>query len=83
LLFCGVNVDVDSLPGWMETIGRSVPLTHGIEAARRVVDGATLAEVRGLVVTEALIGAAYAIAAYILFRFFEAESRRRASLETF
>ena len=83
LLFCGVNVDVDSLPGWMEAIGRSVPLTHGIEAARRVVDGATLGEVSGLVVTEALIGAAYAVAAYALFRFFEAESRRRASLETF
>ena len=23
LLFCGVNVDVDALPGWMEAIGRS------------------------------------------------------------
>ena len=83
LLFCGVNVDVDSLPGWMEAIGRSVPLTHGIEAARQVVAGATLADVRGLVVTEALIGAAYAIAAYVLFRLFEAEGRRRASLETY
>ncbi|MCP9486686.1 MAG: ABC transporter permease [Gaiellaceae bacterium MAG52_C11] len=83
LLFCGVNVDVDSLPGWMEAIGRSVPLTHGIEAARRVVEGATLGDVRGLIVTEALIGIAYAVAAYVLFRFFEAESRRRASLETF
>jgi ABC-2 type transport system permease protein len=83
LLFCGVNVDVDSLPGWMEAIGRSVPLTHGIEAARQIVAGATLADVRVLVVTEALIGAAYAVAAYLLFRLFEAEGRRRASLETY
>jgi len=83
LLFCGVNVAVESLPGWMEAIGRVLPLTHGIEAAREVVAGAALGEVQGLVLTEALIGVGYAIAAYLLFRFFEAESRRRASLETF
>jgi ABC-2 type transport system permease protein len=83
LLFCGVNIDVDSLPGWMETIGRVLPLTHGIEAARKIVAGAALGDVGGLVVTEALIGVAYAVAAYGLFRFFEAESRRRASLETY
>jgi hypothetical protein len=34
-------------------------------------------------VTEALIGLAYATAAYALFRVFEAEGRRRASLETY
>jgi ABC-2 type transport system permease protein len=83
LLFCGVNIDVDSLPGWMEAIGRALPLTHGIEAARQVVAGASLGDVRGLVVTEALIGAAYAVTAYLLFRLFEAEGRRRASLETY
>jgi ABC-2 type transport system permease protein len=83
LLVCGVNVDVDELPGWLEAIGRAVPLTHGIEAARRVVAGETLGDVGGLVVLEALIGAAYVAVAYALFRLFEAEGRRRASLETF
>ncbi|HWN22318.1 MAG TPA: ABC transporter permease [Gaiellaceae bacterium] len=83
LLFCGVNVDVTDLPGWMEAIGRALPLTHGIEAARRVVAGETLGEVGGLVATEAMIGAVYAVAAYALFRLFEAEGRRRASLETY
>ena len=83
LLFCGVNVDVTDLPGWMEAIGRALPLTHGIEAARRVVAGETLSEVGGLVATEAVIGAIYAVAAYALFRLFEAEGRRRASLETY
>ena len=83
LLVCGVNVDVDDLPGWLEAIGRAVPLTHGIEAARQVANGAPLGDVSGLVVTEALVGLAYAAAAYGLFRLFEAEGRRRASLETF
>jgi ABC-2 type transport system permease protein len=82
LLFCGVNVPLDALPGWMEAIGRLLPLTHGIEAARKVAAGASLGDVGGLVGTELMIGAAYAAAAYLLFRYFEAASRRTAALET-
>jgi ABC-2 type transport system permease protein len=83
LLCCGVNVDIDELPGWLSAIGRCLPMTHGIEAAREVAAGTPLADVSGLVLTEALIGLAYAGAAYGLFRLFESEGRRRASLETY
>jgi ABC-2 type transport system permease protein len=82
LLFCGVNIPLDALPGWMAAIGRSVPLTHGIEAAREIARGGSLGDVWGLIATEAAIGVVYATAAYGLFRFFEHESRRSASLET-
>jgi ABC-2 type transport system permease protein len=81
LLFCGTNVPLDTLPGWMQAIGRSLPLTHGIEAARSVVGGAALGDVSGLIRTEFLIGGVYALGAYMLFRVFEIEGRRRASLE--
>ena len=83
LLVCGVNIPVDELPGWLQAISRSIPLTHGIEAAREVADGASLADVSDLVLTEIAIGAVYAAAAFGLFRLFELEGRRRASLETF
>jgi ABC-2 type transport system permease protein len=82
LLFCGVNVPLDALPGWMETIGHGLPLTHGIMAAREVAAGASLADVGGLVWTELAVGAGYAAAAYLLFRVLERESRRRAVLDT-
>lgn len=82
LLFCGVNVPLDVLPTWMADIGRCLPLTHGIMAAREVAAGASLGDVSGLVWTEARIGAAYAAAAYLLFRILERESRRRAVLDT-
>jgi ABC-2 type transport system permease protein len=82
LLFCGVNVPLEELPGWMEAIGRSLPLTHGIEAAREVAAGAPLSAVDHLLATEAAIGAVYALVAYTLFRYFEGAGRRRASLET-
>jgi ABC-2 type transport system permease protein len=82
LLFCGTNVPLDAVPGWMEETSRALPLTHGIEAARRIADGASLSDVGSLVWTEAAIGAVYAGAGYVLFCFFEAEGRRRATLET-
>lgn len=82
LLFCGVNVPVDSLPGWMQAIGEVLPLTHGIEAARRVAEGSSPGDVSGLVLTEAVIGVCYAALAYALLRLFELDGRRRATLET-
>lgn len=81
LLLCGVNVPTGLLPGALQTIGRGLPLTHGIAAARKVVAGGSLGSVQSLLWTELAIGAAYAAAGYALFRFFEAEGRRRASLE--
>ncbi len=83
LLVCGVNVANEDLPGWLGAIGRCLPLTHGIEAAREIASGTPLTDVSGLLVTEGLIGLAYATIAYTLFRVFEAEGRRRASLETY
>jgi ABC-2 type transport system permease protein len=83
LLVCGVNIPIDVLPAWLEAIGRALPLTHGIEAAREVARGARLGDVAGLVWTELAIGVAYAVGAFVLFRVFEAEGRRRASLETY
>lgn len=81
LLVCGVNVPLSALPGWLAAIGRGLPLTHGIEAARKLAVGASFGDVRGLVATEIAVGLAWALFAYALLRFFEAESRRRATLE--
>jgi len=81
LLLCGVNIPLSALPGWMATIGRCLPLTHGIAAARAVAAGVPLSSVSGLVWREAAIGACYFAAAYLLMRIFETEGRRRASLE--
>jgi ABC-2 type transport system permease protein len=82
LLVCGVNVPLEVLPGWLQAIGRCLPLTHGIEAARGVVAGRSLGSVAHLVGAELLVGVVWGVLATLLFRVFEAESRRRASLET-
>jgi ABC-2 type transport system permease protein len=83
LLFCGVNIPLSALPAWMAAVGRCLPLTHGIEAARRIAAGAPLSSVSGLVAAEAGIALAYAAAGFLLFRLLEAASRRSAVLDSF
>ncbi len=81
-LLCGVNIPLESLPGWLAQIGRLLPLTHGIAAGRKIAAGASLSSVGGLVWTEIAIGVAWAALAFGLVRLFEVEGRRRATLET-
>jgi ABC-2 type transport system permease protein len=81
LVFCGVNVPLAELPGWMATVAQGLPLTHGIEAARKLADGDSLGSVGGLVGAEALVGVVWATAGYLLLRYFEVQSFRHATLE--
>jgi ABC-2 type transport system permease protein len=81
LVFTGANVRISELPGWMQAISSRVPLTHAIEAARSVANGATLGDVSGLLVREAVIGIVYTFLGYQLLLFMERESRKRASLQ--
>lgn len=82
-LFCGVNIPLADLPGWMQQVGRLLPLTHGIAAAREVAAGASLSSVSGLVWAELGVGVAYAALAFGLIRLFEFQGRRNAALETY
>ncbi|HEU4942439.1 MAG TPA: ABC transporter permease [Gaiellaceae bacterium] len=81
LIFTGANVPIEELPGWMQTISNSVPLTHGIEAAREVAAGAPLSDVSGLLLTELLIGIVYTVVGYQALRFMELQSRKWASIQ--
>lgn len=83
LLFSGANVAITSLPGWMQIISWCLPLTRGIIAARQIVGGAHLGDVAPLLSGEFLIGVVYVALGYSLFRFFEAEAKRRGTLEAF
>jgi len=81
LLFCGVNIPLDALPPWMQAVSQVLPFTHGLEAVRQAIDGATLAQVSGLIATEFVIGVAYAVASFFLFRWLERGSYRNATLD--
>jgi ABC-2 type transport system permease protein len=81
LIFTGANVAIDQLPGWMQAISYRIPLTHGIDAARQVANGASLGDVAGLVAAEFVIGVVYTVVGYQALRWMEHVSRRRASIQ--
>ena len=83
LVFCGVNVPIDRLPDWMAAVSPWLPLTHAIDAARQLADGAALGEVGGLLLREISVGAGYVVIGMAMLSYFEWESRRRATLEVF
>jgi ABC-2 type transport system permease protein len=81
LLFAGVNIPLDRLPGWLSTLAQGLPVTHGARAARELVGGASLGRVLPLLGAEALVGAAHLAVGLAAIRLFETEARRGASLE--
>jgi ABC-2 type transport system permease protein len=81
LVFTGANVALDDLPGWMSTLAQGLPLTHGIEAARRLADGQSFGSVGGLVAGEALVGFLWGLVGYATIRSLERQSRIHATLE--
>jgi ABC-2 type transport system permease protein len=81
LIFCGTNVPLSALPGWMAAVGGWLPMTHGIAAARELAGGSRLSDVTGLIAQELGVGLLYIVIGLGLLAFFESESRRRATLE--
>ena len=81
LLFCGVNIPLSELPGWMQFVSHLLPFTHGLQAIRQAADGAGLGAVGGLIGLELLIGCVYAVAAFGLFQWLERSARRNATLD--
>ena len=58
-----------------------IPLSHGIAGARDLADGASLSSVWSLLGREVGVAAIYVLIGVGMLRFFEAESRRHATLE--
>jgi ABC-2 type transport system permease protein len=83
LIVSGANVPLERLPGWVQALSSVIPVTHALEAARELTDGAALGDVSGLLATEAAIGVVYLGLGLCLLRLFEFEGRRSATLEAF
>ena len=83
LLLSGANVPLDRLPAAVRHVSDLLPLTHGIAAARILGAGGSVADARHLLLTEALVGAAYFLVGIAMLRVLEYSGRRSAALETF
>jgi ABC-2 type transport system permease protein len=65
----------------MQRISSALPLTRGIASAREIIAGGEYRSVAGLLNGEVLIGVMYVFLGYALFRWFEAQAKRRGTLE--
>jgi ABC-2 type transport system permease protein len=83
LIICGINFPVARLPGAVQVVSYALPLTRGVQAARQAAAGASFDQVAGLVAGELAVGAAWALAGYMLFRLLEGWSRRGGLQEAY
>ena len=83
LLVSGANVPLDRLPGVVRAVSSVIPLTHGIQAGRKLGAGSSFADASHLLATEALVGLVYLCLGVVMLRLLEYEGRRSATLETF
>jgi ABC-2 type transport system permease protein len=81
MAICGVNVPLSALPDWVVPISRSLPLTHGLMAVRDVLGGAGAGAVMRNVGLEALVGAAWLLAAIPVFWWLGEQGRRDGTIE--
>jgi ABC-2 type transport system permease protein len=82
LIFSGANVEISTLPAWMQAVSNILPLTRGIASARALVAGASLSEVAPLLLSELGIGLLYGLLGYFLFAWFEVQAKQRGTFET-
>ncbi len=83
LIFGGVLVPLDRMPGWMATIARFLPLTPGIEALRKILlEGISLGTLAGDGTLLWLVGsaAAYLALGIAIFHWCERIAKRRGTL---
>ncbi len=70
-IFSGVNFPIEVLPHFLQVISYSLPLTHGIQAARLAMSGAGWMVIRPLFWKELMIGLIYSGLGYLMFTWFE------------
>ncbi len=83
LIFGGVFVSLDHMPGWMATIARLLPLTPGVEVLRKtLLEGVSLGALGSSGTLLWLVGsaAAYLVLGIAIFRWCERIAKRRGTL---
>lgn len=83
ILFCGANFPVSQLPIVGQIISKLLPLTRSIEAAARLMEGASLGSLLPLIAEEFIVCVAYVMLAFLTVKYAERTAIRKGSLELF
>ena len=82
IVFTGVVIPTENLPFFLGTVGDVLPLTHGVAVFREAFLGSDVMSQGKDLVWELAVGAAYGVGGYLLYRFIEADAKRRGAYET-
>lgn len=83
MIFCGANFPIAQLPQAGQYISRMLPLTRSIQAANMLFGPIDLKELWGLLLGEALLGAAYFLVGFVFIRLVERLAVKKATLDIF
>jgi ABC-2 type transport system permease protein len=83
LLFSGANIEINTLPSWMQAVSRFLPLTRGIESTRAIIQGGRLTDILLVLGEEIFIGIVFLVLGFSLFRIFETQAKKMGTLEIF
>ena len=81
MIFCGINVPTSALPPVVRWIGNLLPMTHGLQAVRAIIDGASYTSVLPLIGVEILIAVIYGAIAWVMFGYRLRVTRQRGTFE--
>ncbi|NPV57157.1 MAG: ABC transporter permease [Anaerolineae bacterium] len=81
-ILVGVNFPVTALPGWLQSVSYSLPMTRGILAARMALVGSGWDSIASLILGEVLIGMLYIAVGYGMFLVLERRSLVNGSLDS-
>ncbi|HWI63693.1 MAG TPA: ABC transporter permease [Symbiobacteriaceae bacterium] len=82
MAICGIQFPVTQLPGWLQVVAYSLPMTRGAAAARLAMAGGG-PEVWSLLGTEALVGCIWLVVGYGLYLWLERKARVYGTLDLY
>lgn len=81
IFLCGANIQMEWLPKILQNIAYCLPITRGLEAIGKLINGATLYDVRFLLLQEIGLGIFLFLLSSILFRVLEEQARKKATID--
>ena len=81
MAFCGVNVPVEFWPAWIQRAVAFLPVTHGLQAIRLLIDGGAASEIVRLAGLELAVAGLWLIPAVLAIRRLVDGGRKRGTID--
>jgi ABC-2 type transport system permease protein len=84
MIACGITFPILVLPNWLKVISYTIPFTHGIEAARKIMlNGYTISQALEPIMYTIIIGLVYVLIGYLFFKYLEHVAKVKGSFDRY